>query len=235
MRFLKQCLLPAIPLVLAALSTPALAAREFTPQSGLWMIPSESNGQPGRGFSLDVQGNTAFLQVFNYEKSGAATFHTALGQLDDSASMTVPLLRFKGGRYLGGPARDAVEDGSAGNVSVKFTDGLNGTIQFPGEEVQPISRFVVPEKWPHWWAQITPSPSLQNKEGWRHMQWTATSPNGVRHVWEAFLFKGENERLWLGLTPQVDGDTSGGAFECRFLTDTQVFDCTTTRRTESGF
>jgi len=69
-------------MALAGVSAPALAAREFTPQPGLWMVPAENNGLPGRGFSIDVQGNTVFMQVFNYEKSGAATFHTALGQLD---------------------------------------------------------------------------------------------------------------------------------------------------------
>ena len=125
-----RTLIPALALCCAL---PAVAAREFTPQAGLWMIPSENNGQPGRGFSLDVQGNTAFLQVFNYEKNGAATFHTAVGQLDDSAAMTVPLLRFKGGRSFGGPVQDAVADGTAGDVTVKFVDGLNGTVQFPGE------------------------------------------------------------------------------------------------------
>ena len=106
MRAKLRQLIPALALCCAL---PTWAAREFTPQAGLWMIPSENNGQPGRGFSLDVQGNTAFLQVFNYEKSGAATFHTAVGKLDDAASMTVPLLRFKGGRYFGGPAQIGVK------------------------------------------------------------------------------------------------------------------------------
>ncbi len=64
MRFTNRCLLPA--LALACLSMPAMAAREFTPQAGLWMIAAERNGEPGRGFSLDVQGNTVFMQVFNY-------------------------------------------------------------------------------------------------------------------------------------------------------------------------
>ena len=214
-------LIPALALCCAL---PAIAAREFTPQAGLWMIPSENNGQPGRGFSLDVQGNTAFLQVFNYEKSGAATFHTAVGQLDDAAAMTVPLLRFKGGRFLGGPAQDAVEDGTAGNVTVKFTDGLNGTVQFPGESEQAIARFLVNEKQPFWWTQLSDDPP-SGKEGSRLMRWTATTQSGTRYVWIATLGTDAGGVFPLGLESPFDWGSAVRRFDCRMQAATQVFDC----------
>ncbi len=213
-----------IPIVALGCALPAMAAREFTPQAGLWMIPSENNGQPGRGFSLDVQGNTAFLQVFNYEKSGAATFHTAVGKLDDAASMTVPLLRFKGGRSFGGPAQDAVEDGSAGNVTVKFTDGLNGSIQFPGESEQPIARFLVPEKLPYWWSRRPSNPSW-GSGGFRSMHWTATSRNGIRYAWEAQLQADTDGVFPLSLTSKSEWGDFIRTFSCQLQTDTEVFDC----------
>ncbi|MBF5005192.1 hypothetical protein [Diaphorobacter caeni] len=237
MRFLKQCLLPA--LMVAAFSTPALAAREFTPQSGLWMIPSENNGQPGRGFSLDVQGNTAFLQVFNYEKSGAATFHTAVGQLDAAASMTVPLLRFKDGRYLGGPTQDAVEDGSAGDVTVTFSDGLNGTIQFPGEAVQPIARFLVPEKQPFWWTQVSESPP-SSRNGTREMVLTATSANGARYAWQASLHLHDTQdKFQLSFYPtqpylNTSSSEPPATLECQIEQSTQTVDCVPARTNVSG-
>ncbi|MPM05477.1 hypothetical protein SDC9_51767 [bioreactor metagenome] len=194
------------------------------------MIPAENNGQPGRGFSLDVQGNTAFLQVFNYEKSGAATFHTAVGQLDNSASMTVPLLRFKGGRSFGGPAQDAVEDGNAGQVTVKFTDGLNGTVQFPGESEQPIARFLINQKLPFWWTQASGNPPV-GKRGGMVFHWHATAADGSRQTWTSTLEGDADGNLKLSATPGIyPGGFSWAGFyhylNCRMETSTQVIDCT---------
>jgi len=215
--------------VLGAWMAPTWAAREFTPQAGLWMIPSENNGQPGRGFSLDVQGNTAFLQVFNYEKSGAATFHTAVGQLDDAASMTVPLLRFKGGRFFGGPPQDAVEDGSAGNVTVKFTDGLNGTVQFPEESEQPVARLLVDQKLPFWWTQPSDDPPV-GEGGNIHFHWFATGPDGSRLTWTSSLEGYADGTLRLGASRGLyrGGTYLGGYYyylKCTVDMSTQVVDC----------
>ena len=236
MHFLKQFLLST--LVLAVFSTPVLAARAFTPQAGLWMIPSENNGQPGRGFSLDVQGSTAFLQVFNYAPDGAATFHTAVGQLDAAASMTVPLLRFKGGRYLGGPARDAMEAGSAGNVTVRFSDGLNGSVQFPGEDEQPIARFLVPEKLPYWWSQLSQSPP-SNIDGSRSMVLIAYAPNNTRYVWNGILSKNADDTYRLTFLPtqrriHVVRTEAPAPLDCVIDKGTQVLDCLLSKAATSG-
>lgn len=118
------------------------AARDFTPQAGTWVISEELDGKPGRGLAIDVQGNTFFMQVFGYEKNGDATFYTATGQMDGNR-VTAPLMQYQGGRSFGSEARDAVEAGSAGNVTVSFTNGLHGSIQLPGEKVLPIQRFEV--------------------------------------------------------------------------------------------
>ena len=224
--------LAAMALCMSA--APAWAAREFTPQAGLWMIPSENNGQPGRGFSLDVQGNTAFLQVFNYEKNGAATFHTAVGQLDDSAAMTVPLLRFKGGRSFGGPVQDAVSDGTAGDVTVKFADGLNGTVQFPGESEQPISRFLVNEKLPYWWAAPSNSPSVETP-GSRSMKWVATGNDGTRYLWRASLLAKHDTSFVLsyGQVTETNLYPQRSQMNCQLEQDTQVFDCITSTTSDS--
>ena len=227
MRLTSRYLLPA--LAMACLSTPAMAAREFTPQAGLWMIPSENNGQPGRGFSLDVQGNTAFLQVFNYEKSGAATFHTAVGQLDDSASMTVPLLRFKGGRYLGGPPQIASEDEAAGNVTVKFSDGLNGTIQFPGEDIQPIARLLVKEPQSCWMDSNADSEQTGVKP-FRSMRWITEEADGTKHVWSAGQYMEKDRSIRLETDNFTNINYSGDpfarqSFTCNRDEMTDVFDC----------
>ncbi|MCS4294946.1 hypothetical protein M2375_003179 [Comamonas sp. BIGb0152] len=116
------------------------AARDFTPQAGTWIISEELDGKPGRGLAIDVQGNTFFMQVFGYEKNGDATFYMATGQMAGN-TITAPLNRYSGGRSFGSAARDAVEDGSPGNVTVSFANGLQGTVQFPGEEEVAIQRF----------------------------------------------------------------------------------------------
>ncbi|GAB2487473.1 hypothetical protein GCM10027082_43190 [Comamonas humi] len=130
---------------LAALSLctalPAFAARDFTPQPGTWVVSSELDGKPGRGLAIDVQGNTLFMQVFNYEQNGDATFHASQGPMDGN-TMTAPLVRYRGGRSFGGEAREAVEDGSPGSVTVSFANGLQGTVQFPGEAPVAMERLV---------------------------------------------------------------------------------------------
>ena len=221
-----RTLIPALALCCAL---PAIAAREFTPQAGLWMIPSENNGQPGRGFSLDVQGNTAFLQVFNYEKSGAATFHTAVGQLDESATMTVPLLRFKGGRSFGGPVQDAIADGTAGNVTVKFADGLNGTVQFPGEGEQPISRFLIDQKLPFWWTQASDAPPVGERGG-MVFHWSATGTDGSRRTWTSTLQSDAKGALSLDAWPEIIdttyySNTINYDLKCKLESATQIVDC----------
>ena len=123
-------------------AAPAYAARDFTPQAGTWIVSQELNGKPGRGLAIDVQGNTFFMQVFAYEKNGDATFYAVTGQMDGN-SVTAPLMRYQGGRSFGSAARDAVEDQSQGNVTVKFANGLQGTVQFPGEPEVAIQRYQV--------------------------------------------------------------------------------------------
>lgn len=122
--------------------TESWAARDFTPQAGTWVISEELDGRPGRGLAIDVQGNTFFMQVFGYERNGDATFYTATGQMHGN-SVTAPLMQYWGGRSFGGNARDAAEAGSPGSVTVSFSNGLQGTVQFPGEPERSIKRFQV--------------------------------------------------------------------------------------------
>ncbi|MCD2163664.1 hypothetical protein [Comamonas koreensis] len=129
---------------LLVFSANSWAARDFTPQAGTWIVSSEIDGKPGRGLAIDVQGNTFFMQVFGYEKNGDATFYTATGQLDGN-SITAPLVRYTGGRSFGSEARDGVEDSSPGDVTVSFSNGLKGSVQFPGEAPAAMERFAIKE------------------------------------------------------------------------------------------
>ncbi len=123
-----------------ACSLAAHADTGFTPQSGTWIVSGELDGKPGRGMAIDVQDGIMVMQVYNYREGGSATFHLATGAVVDNA-VTAPLLRYRGGRSFGSPARSGVEDGNAGDVQIRFTSGATGTVQFPGEAPVAMQRY----------------------------------------------------------------------------------------------
>jgi hypothetical protein len=123
-----------------AITGSAQAASDFTVLNGTWVVSSEVNGQPGRGMALDVQNGVLVMQVYNYDAQGEPTFHMTSGVIQNN-QFNGPLNRYRGGRYFGSPALNAVADGSAGPVEVRFTNAHSGVVQFPGEAPVPISRF----------------------------------------------------------------------------------------------
>ena len=87
--------------VAAALFMGAGLVHAFAPQAGTWVVTSEVDGKPGRGFGIDVQNTTLVMQMYAYEASGQPTFYLAVGQVSDSRT-TTPLTRYTGGRHFGG-------------------------------------------------------------------------------------------------------------------------------------
>lgn len=115
-------------------------AHAFLPQSGTWVISSEVDGKPGRGFAIDVQNSTLVMQMYAYESSGQPTFYLAVGNFLDNKT-TAPLTRYAGGRYFGSGAQSGTPAGSPGSVSIRFTSGITGFITLPNEPEKSISRF----------------------------------------------------------------------------------------------
>ncbi|GAB2461939.1 hypothetical protein GCM10027082_11320 [Comamonas humi] len=115
-------------------------AQAFVPQSGTWVVTSELNGAPGRGLAIDLQGDVLVMQMYAYEQSGQPTFYMASGPMTDN-QVTMALGRYSGGRFLGSGPRSGVEDGSPGNVSLRFTSGVTGFITLPGEGEVAIKRY----------------------------------------------------------------------------------------------
>ena len=112
----------------------------FMPQAGTWVVTSENNGQPGRGFGIDVQNNTLVMQMYGYEASGSPTFYLSAGTLTNN-QYSAPLNTYSGGRYLGSGDRTGAQTGDAGNVLMRFESGTVGYITFPGETEKQIQRF----------------------------------------------------------------------------------------------
>lgn len=127
-------------LVAAALFMCAGLVHAFAPQAGTWVVSSEVDGKPGRGFGIDVQNTTLVMQMYAYESSGQSTFYLVVGDVVDN-KVTAPLTKYTGGRYFGSGARSGAAAGSPGNVSIRFTSGTTGFIVFPNEGEVAISRF----------------------------------------------------------------------------------------------
>lgn len=120
----------------------ASSAFAILPQQGMWGIGSEVNGKPGRGIQLDRQGGKyIIITYFGYRPDGTSMFLQASGQISDSKLFSGQLTEFKGGRHLGGPARDGEVARVVGPVFIEFDSTTSGTITLPGEAPQRLSRY----------------------------------------------------------------------------------------------
>jgi phosphatidylethanolamine-binding protein (PEBP) family uncharacterized protein len=124
-------------LVVAWLAVPAAWA--IMPEAGEWVIDAELNGQPGRGFQIDVQDQTILILFMGYRSDGAATWHLASGTASGD-TFTGSLDEYAGGTVFGGAEIPAHRVGSAGNVTLTWTDATHGRITLPGEAAKTVSR-----------------------------------------------------------------------------------------------
>jgi alpha-tubulin suppressor-like RCC1 family protein len=112
----------------------------FSPSGGLWVVDAENNGQPGRGFQIEIRNNVMVATVYAYDGSGNSIFYLASGAVS-SNSFTGDLNYYSGGMSFGAAQKSATLTGAAGKVSISFTDSTHGTITFPGEAAKKISKF----------------------------------------------------------------------------------------------
>ncbi|QNP49745.1 hypothetical protein [Diaphorobacter aerolatus] len=231
-RRLRPIDIAASLILVSAAVQPAFAAREFTPQAGTWVISEEVDGQPGRGVAIDVQGNTFFMQVFNYAKDGSAIFHTAMGQMTGN-SVSAPLMKYRGGRHFGSGDAAASEDGSAGDVVVTFNDGLSGTIQLPGESPKVITRMLLVQGDPLYRNLMQP-PLVDGWDPFRIMRWVGKDATGARNLWNVSLIPEGQGVFGLHLADQKRVPTSPPYYgyetpymkmRCSLAEATQVYDC----------
>jgi hypothetical protein len=122
--------------ILLALSS---LAKAVTPDAGLWAIDIENNGQPGRGFMLETQGNTMVLTFYGYKSDGSAQWYLTAGPISNGY-FTGSLDTYSGGMTFGANQASAHYVGSSGTVSIAFSDSSNGVISLPGEAQKAISR-----------------------------------------------------------------------------------------------
>lgn len=118
----------------------SFAAQAFMPAPGLWGIDNELNGQPGRGFQLEVQNETLLFTYYGYRADGSSAFYLASGPMTGDR-FTGVMSEYKGGTVVGGAYKPGAENGSVGNVQIAFTSGQHGIITFPGEAPKAVSKF----------------------------------------------------------------------------------------------
>lgn len=131
-----------VSVFLAALLAAPAGADDINPINGLWGINQENNGNPGRGFQVDVQNYTLVLTFYGYEQSGAATWWLSAGVFQPGSSeVTMSLDTYEGGMAFGDALQDATLVGSDGQVTIRFFTSSSGEICLPGEACKAISHF----------------------------------------------------------------------------------------------
>ena len=126
--------------VFAALTALASTAQAFMPATGIWGIDSEMNGTPGRGFNIEVENEVMVFTYYGYRADGSSVFYLAAGAVTNNV-FTAALTDYRGGTPIGASYRSATAQGSAGNVSIRFSNGLKGVLTLPGESPKAVSKF----------------------------------------------------------------------------------------------
>ncbi len=107
------------------------------PQSGWWWYPA----QDGRGFGIEVRGNTLFMSGYLYDDTGHATWVVSAGQTSlDGSFFNNTLYHVSNGQTLTGAYKAPAPVTLDGQITLSFTDARNGTLIWPGGSI-PIQRF----------------------------------------------------------------------------------------------
>lgn len=136
---MKKSIKYSIPVVIASIFTSAFA---LMPQSGLWGVSTEIDGDPGRGMQIDHQdGNVLIISYFGYRADGTATFLQAAGKIEPDDTMTADLIEYKNGMQIGGAFRKGEVQSVLGKMKLRFDSSSSGYVTFPGEQEIKISRY----------------------------------------------------------------------------------------------
>jgi hypothetical protein len=115
-------------LILALLAaTFSLSASAATPQSGWYYSPVES----GRGFNIEIQGNTLFMAGFIYDATGIPMWFFSGGPMSSDNTYSGAAYRTANGQPLGGSYRPQTNV-PFGNATVTFPTAMDANIAVNG-------------------------------------------------------------------------------------------------------
>ena len=130
--------LAAFILVFALLGVPAGAATLGGPATGLWANPNDG----GRGFNIDIQGDTMIVTTFVYQQNGAPIWYLSSGPYNHKTGVFMSSYdSYSNGQCFGCPPRNPdIHSGAAGPMRIEFHDNQNATITTPAGRL-PIQKF----------------------------------------------------------------------------------------------
>jgi photosystem II stability/assembly factor-like uncharacterized protein len=114
----------------------ASSSTTATPETGWWWYSSES----GRGFSIEVSGNTMFMAGYLYSTNSKPIWYISLGSRASNGVYQGTLQQYSGGQTLAGTYQAPSYVGSVGQVTLSFDTTTSGRLAWPGGTV-PIARY----------------------------------------------------------------------------------------------
>ena len=122
---------------LFALADSASALTIGGPTMGLWWNSSES----GRGYEIDLQGDTMIVTTYVYEQSGDPIWYLSSGTYDHTTGVfTSAYDVFANGQCFGCPYVEPAHTGDAGPITITFHTNQTATLTYPGGSTE-ISKF----------------------------------------------------------------------------------------------
>ncbi|MCK9538710.1 hypothetical protein [Dokdonella sp.] len=121
--------LAALTLALGLFAASAGAATLGGPATGLWANPNDG----GRGFNIDIQGDTMIVTTFVYQQNGAPIWYLSSGIYNHKTGVfTSSYDSFSNGQCFGCvPRNPDVHSGAAGPMRIEFRDNQHATITTP--------------------------------------------------------------------------------------------------------
>ncbi len=112
-----------------ALAHSAAAATVGGPTMGLWWNADES----GRGYEIDLQGDTMIVTTYVYESSGDPIWYLSSGTYDhDTGVFQSTYDIFANGQCFGCPYAAPDHTGDAGPITITFHTNQTATLTYPG-------------------------------------------------------------------------------------------------------
>lgn len=108
------------------------------PQTGYWWNAAEG----GRGYTIEVQNNIAFVAAYMYDASGNPVWYASgparlTGNNTYQGNWTI----FTGGETLTGTYQPPTGSADAGSLTIQFTSATAGTLTLPDGRQIPIQRY----------------------------------------------------------------------------------------------
>jgi alpha-tubulin suppressor-like RCC1 family protein len=107
------------------------------PQTGWWWYPSEG----GRGYSVEVQGNSAFIASYMYDANGNPVWYASGPAALVNDVYQGEWLSYVGGQTLTGSYQSPTGASAAGALTIQFSSPTTGLLSLPNGRVIPIQRF----------------------------------------------------------------------------------------------